>query len=87
MPCGFCNNMFPNVPCNENETTKEFMLGLEKKYYLSSASKDTIISRYNKLKSNCPCVSCLVKMICSDKRFNCSVWKDFIEEFKQGDNK
>lgn len=37
-------------------------------------------SAYNRLFKKCPCLECIVKMICINRYKNCSLFREFIDD-------
>jgi hypothetical protein len=67
MPCTSCSNTFGLEPCKHSDGNLNVDdIPLSK--YISKNSQDdfrkTVIKLYKNLHNDCPCIECLVKMIC-----------------------
>jgi len=69
MPCNVCTKIFPSKPCEHPTGILTESELLQSKFFSESISRQHlipyIIEVYNDLHSSCPCIECLVKMICS----------------------
>ena len=73
MPCNLCNSMYENPPCISKE-----MKIIDK--VCEVYNMKYITQYFNLLTEKCPCTICLVKMTCTDKRFNCPEYLQFLSK-------
>ena len=72
MPCKFCLKTYGMKPC-------EIYAGGYTFFPLGKVGKAFI--------NNCPCLDCLVKTMCYDKRIDCDSYYKFIARVRSGDIK
>jgi len=83
MPCTFCNNIFPILPCKHSDGNLDISrISLAKQISRHSAVKMTVVNIYRMLHTNCPCIECLVKMMCKHGVM-CPPYHDLLVEAAQ----
>jgi hypothetical protein len=89
MPCKICDLVYENRPCSgipyNGKKGDMFYTHEPERYILKSLTKETFETRYYRLRDECPCKDCLVKMMCEQGRLQCSPWYHFCRQIKPED--
>ena len=64
MPCKMCELVYVGKPCKEKRL--EF-----KDKFVATFNKFYVKATFKTLRKTCPCMECLVKVVCFKDRFNC----------------
>jgi hypothetical protein len=89
MPCTSCNNIFMILPCKHSDGNLDMSsVSITKHISRHSADdfKKTVIKLYKSLHDDCPCIECLVKVICRHG-VKCSIYHDLLVEAAQHDKR
>ena len=79
MPCPFCESIYLMKPCESN-----IAIIIDKECEIFN--KKFVLGMFDILREACPCIECIVKVMCLPKRLNCPDYIKFlqyIEDSKQ----
>ncbi len=73
MPCKFCIHVYSEKPCLTH-------LNYKKEPDKFSEFSEYWIIYYERIRNKCPCIDCLVKIVCLEGRHNCSIYQKFLKK-------
>jgi len=75
MPCFLCNAIYKDKPCESNEIKI-----IDKP--CENYNKKYLIKYFELIHDNCPCINCVVRIVCENERLNCPEYLTLLSDIK-----